>query len=113
MISLKQLFYCGILLFIVLKGNAQTSKSIVSVFDKTESIKGKPQHLATPFNTAGDQLYMVGNQDGTFPDLGWHVKGEMGGIWHHPIKLLDGFEASISYGKEHFNLDKDYRFYNC
>jgi glycogen debranching enzyme len=112
MISLKQLFYCGIFLFIVLKGNAQTSKSIVSVFDKTESIKGKPQHLATPFNTAGDQLYMVGNQDGTFPDLGWHVKGEMGGIWHHPIKLLDGFEASISYGKEHFNLDKADAFIN-
>jgi hypothetical protein len=29
-------------------------------------------------------------EDGTFPPLGWHTKGEMGGVWMHPIKLLDG-----------------------
>ena len=22
--------------------------------------------------------------------MGWHVPGEMGGVWAHPIKLLDG-----------------------
>lgn len=34
---------------------------------------------------------MVGTQDGGFPPMGWHVPGEMGGLWAHPIKLLDGF----------------------
>ena len=36
---------------------------------------------------------MVGHQDGSFPELGWHIAGEMGGIWDHPIKLMDGFDA--------------------
>lgn len=112
MVYLKQLFYWVILIGFGSQITAQTTKSIRSVFDNTESINGKSQHLATPYNTAGDQLYMVGNQDGTFPDLGWHVKGEMGGIWHHPIKLLDGFEASISFGNKHFDLDKADAFIN-
>ena len=60
------------------------------------SIVGKPQYLQSPFVTAGDRVYMVGHQDGSFPDLGWHVTGEMGGIWNHPIKLMDGFTASLT-----------------
>ncbi len=59
------------------------------------SITGNPDYLASPFVTAGDRLYVVGHQDGTFPDHGWHVQGEMGGIWAHPIKLMDGFVAAI------------------
>lgn len=60
------------------------------------SIAGKPQYRQSPFVTAGDRVYMVGHQDGSFPDLGWHVTGEMGGIWNHPIKLMDGFNASLT-----------------
>jgi glycogen debranching enzyme len=60
------------------------------------SIEGKSQYLASPFVTAGDRVYMVGNQNGSFTDLGWHIDGEMGGIWDHPIKLMDGFNASIA-----------------
>ncbi len=59
------------------------------------SITGNSDYLASPFVTAGDRLYLVGHQDGTFPDHGWHVQGEMGGIWAHPIKLMDGFVAAI------------------
>ena len=58
-------------------------------------IGGKRQYLASPFITAGDRVYIVGYQDGSFPDLGWHVSGEMGGIWDHPIKLMDGFSANL------------------
>jgi hypothetical protein len=43
--------------------------------------------------TPGNHAYCVGFQDGTFPDIGWHIKGEMGGLWAHPIKLLDGFSC--------------------
>lgn len=58
-------------------------------------IEGKTEYLASPFVTAGDRVYMIGYQDGSFPDLGWHITGEMGGIWDHPIKLMDGFTAKI------------------
>ena len=49
-----------------------------------------------PYVTAGDRAYLIGTQDGNFPDLGEHVPGEMGGLWVHPIKLIDGFWASVS-----------------
>jgi len=39
----------------------------------------------------GDRAYIVGTQDGGFPAIGWHIKGHMGGVWSHPIKLLDSY----------------------
>ncbi len=48
-----------------------------------------------PYVTAGDRAYLIGTQDGNFPDLGEHMPGEMGGLWVHPIKLIDGFWASV------------------
>jgi glycogen debranching enzyme len=78
------------------------------------SIAGQPQYLASPFVTAGDRVYLVGHQDGSFPDLGWHIDGEMGGIWNHPIKLMDGFAATLSLagGGATFCLDKADQFTN-
>jgi len=46
--------------------------------------------------TPGDRTYIVGTQNGNFPDLGSHVKGEMGGLWMPPVKLVDGFWLKIS-----------------
>jgi len=46
--------------------------------------------------TSGDRLYVIGAQDGRFPAIGDHVKGEMGGIWAHPIKLADGFDLRLN-----------------
>src|SRR5215203_2588924 len=40
---------------------------------------------------AGDRAYAIGSEDGRFPPMGWHSRGEMGGVWAHPIKLLDGY----------------------
>ncbi|MBM7567773.1 glycogen debranching protein [Paenibacillus sacheonensis] len=45
---------------------------------------------------AGNRTYLVGSQNGGFPDFGHHVKLEMGGLWLHPIKLLDGFWLHIA-----------------
>jgi hypothetical protein len=39
---------------------------------------------------AGDEAYVMGFQDGSFQAQGWHVTGEMGGIWSQPLKLVDG-----------------------
>jgi hypothetical protein len=80
----------------------------------TDSIEGKTQYLQSPFVTAGDRVYMIGYQDGSFPDLGWHIDGEMGGIWDHPIKLMDGFYAQIALQgtDQTFCLDKADKFIN-
>ena len=40
--------------------------------------------------TAGQRSYAVGFEDGRFYANGWHITGEMGGVWAPPIKLVDG-----------------------
>ena len=49
-----------------------------------------------PYISSGDRTYIVGTQNGNFPDLGSHVQGEMGGVWMAPIKLLDGFWVKLT-----------------
>jgi hypothetical protein len=39
---------------------------------------------------AGTRAYSVGFEDGRFYANGWHITGEMGGVWTPPLKLLDG-----------------------
>ncbi len=39
---------------------------------------------------AGTRAYSLGFEDGRFYANGWHITGEMGGIWTPPLKLLDG-----------------------
>ena len=77
-------------------------------------LEGKPEYLASPYVTAGDRVYMIGYQDGSFPDMGWHIDGEMGGIWDHPIKLMDGFNAKISVkgSNDSYCLNKADKFIN-
>src|SRR5688572_11103970 len=48
-----------------------------------------------PYVTAGDRAYLIGSQNGGFPDMGDHVAGEMAGLWMHPIKLADVFWATV------------------
>ncbi len=38
----------------------------------------------------GDRAYAMGDETGLYPAAGWHIRGEMGGFWTQPIKLLDG-----------------------
>jgi hypothetical protein len=53
---------------------------------------------------AGERAYVVGVQDGSLvPDvslnpngIGWHITGQMGGVWAHPIKLLHQFQFSLN-----------------
>jgi hypothetical protein len=42
------------------------------------------------FVTTGDRAYEVGTEAGRYPAMGFHTRGEMGGVWSPPIKLLDG-----------------------
>ena len=43
----------------------------------------------------GDRLYSTWTQDGLYPAAGFHTRGEMGGIWSPPVKLLDGMWFGI------------------
>ncbi|RYY25622.1 MAG: glycogen debranching protein, partial [Chitinophagaceae bacterium] len=86
---------CLVLNASLLHGQVNKPGSIAYLFRNTEQISGTYQYLQSPYNTAGNRLYMVGYQDGSFPPIGWHLPGEMGGVWSHPIKLLDGFEVSL------------------
>jgi hypothetical protein len=59
-------------------------------------ISNQGRNKQQPYVTAGDRTYLIGTQDGNFPDMGHHVPGEMGGLWLPPIKLIDGFQARMT-----------------
>jgi hypothetical protein len=42
------------------------------------------------FAAIGPRAYDIGTEAGRYPAMGFHTRGEMGGIWSPPIKLLDG-----------------------
>ena len=46
--------------------------------------------------SAGDRAYEVGTLDGAFPQIGWHVKGHMNGVWAPPVKLLNSYQFLIN-----------------
>ncbi|PTX42867.1 hypothetical protein C8P64_1389 [Christiangramia gaetbulicola] len=93
-------------------GYSQNTPVIFEILKESPAIKGKTEYLDSPFVTAGNRSYLVGHQDGSFPEIGWHIKGEMGGLWNHPIKLLDGFEAEIISDSDTITLDKAISFTN-
>ena len=39
---------------------------------------------------AGERARLIGFEDGRFYANGWHITGEMGGLWTEPLKLVDG-----------------------
>ena len=100
------------LFLLLISGSIFAQKKVSDHIRSSESIHGQAAYLSTPFVTAGDKLYLVGHQDGSFPPLGWHVKDEMGGIWAHPIKLVDGFEASYTDRGKVVSLDQASQFIN-
>ena len=96
----------------ILACSSKAEQSLDNLLKDSTKIEGKKSYLGSPYVTAGNRLYMVGHQDGTFPALGWHIKGEMGGIWNHPIKLMDGFEVEIAINDRVLQLNKASEFVN-
>ena len=78
---------------------------LVERMSTMETLQGNANYLHSKQMTPGNHAYCVGFQDGTFPAMGWHIKGEMGGLWAHPIKLLDGFSAAMIYKGDTIYLD--------
>ena len=52
-------------------------------------------HLESPAVTAGSAAVLIGAQNGLFPDMGYAVPGEMGGLWAGEQKVCDGFFLAI------------------
>ena len=90
----------------------EKQNSLLTALADQPSIQGKKDYLNTPYVTAGNRVYTVGHQNGSFPDLGWHVSGEMGGVWNHPIKLLDGYMLSIEQNEVLYCLNNASSFTN-
>lgn len=44
-----------------------------------------------PYLNTGYKMYIIGGQDGLFPEKGEHLPYEMWGLWMPPIKVLQGF----------------------
>mgnify|MGYP001824685004 FL=1 len=117
---MKKLFYLTfftILLMILIFAGCRRNETphpetLVDVLKEGPSIEGESTYLETPFVTAGDRVYMVGHQDGSFPEIGWHIPGEMGGIWNHPIKLMDGFQAELFQDEKSIPLQGSGTFVN-
>jgi glycogen debranching enzyme len=83
-----------------------------TILENAPQIDGKSEYLDSPYFTPGNRVYMVGHQNGSFPELGWHIQGEMGGIWNHPIKLMDGFDIKLLWSDHAIRLDQAEKFTN-
>lgn len=106
-------FILGLSISLLLSCNTTDDKTnLLQIAKNSPKISGKSSYLNSPYVTAGDRVYMVGHQNGSFPEIGWHVKGEMGGIWNHPIKLMDGFELELQWNEEIIQLDSAVHFIN-
>src|SRR4051812_11321925 len=44
----------------------------------------------------GDRFWGMGAEDGSYPATGFHTRGEMGGFWTPPVKLLDGLWFKVA-----------------
>lgn len=92
---MKPIFYVAILCSIFLSFCIGT-KAQTNVNSLQTGISNRGTNKDKPYVTAGDRTYIIGTMNGDFPDIGDHVQGEMGGIWMHPIKLLDGYYLKLT-----------------
>src|SRR5690242_5764046 len=95
---MKQKIYVVLICFIleVCSANTQGQTAAHPYNSLLTGISNNGLNKEKPYVTAGDRSYIIGTMNGDFPDIGDHVEGEMGGMWMHPIKLLDGYYLKIS-----------------
>ena len=80
----------------LLVGFLPTSQPAASPADSGPTRSTTTDLAQRRYVAAGDRAYVIGAEDGTFPPMGWHIRGEMGGVWGHPIKLLDGYWFAVN-----------------
>ena len=62
------LVFSAVIIFVGCGGNQPENFNEMTL--GSPSIQGKKDYLNSPIVTAGDRVYMVGHQDGSFPELG-------------------------------------------
>ncbi|HZC12578.1 MAG TPA: hypothetical protein VE270_01040, partial [Thermoleophilaceae bacterium] len=83
---LRRIFIAVGVLALTLSAAAGAAPNELSVTDRLDDRR---------YVVSGTRGYMVGVESGDFPAMGWHTRGEMGGIWSPPLKLLDGVWFAI------------------
>jgi hypothetical protein len=78
------------------EGTLAGAESIVPGAGAAPTISATSQLSERRFVAAGTDAYVVGVEDGTFPPIGWHTTGQMGGVFAPPVKLLDGLWFGVS-----------------
>src|SRR5687767_113131 len=94
--SFCKCFLTVIIMALSFTAHSQAKFSLQASAKHLPLLYGKKDNVRYLCVTAGDRLYAIGDQGGNFPSVGFHVPGEMGGIWQHPVKLLDGFRLTIT-----------------
>ncbi|MED1204662.1 hypothetical protein [Heyndrickxia acidicola] len=88
---------------------------MLKITDLIEEIKNPDERS---FLTPGTRMHLIGAQNGGFPAFGHHIENEMGGIWMHPIKILDGFWMGLKVDGRQFewlkqaSIFRNHPFYN-
>src|SRR5450432_3232482 len=78
------------------RGVAPAVRSVSNPGSVSPTLSVSSQLGMRRYVVAGDRAYDLGTEDGRFPAMGFHTRGEMGGIWTPPIKLLDGIWFGIN-----------------
>lgn len=65
----------------------------------------KNDNLNDPYIVVGNRMYSIANQNGEFPKIGWHVEGEMAGVWAHPIKLFNKYNLNVFESEQRIELN--------
>jgi glycogen debranching enzyme len=88
----RVLIVCSLLLAVTGSVGATSSSVTAKVSGASLLTTSSTSNLRLKrYVAAGDRAYVIGAENGSFPPMGWHITGLMGGVWAHPIKLLDGY----------------------
>ena|SRR5215207_925600 len=79
-------FAAGVVLAAIVGGGVAQAAPELSISDRLKDRR---------YVAASERAYVVGFEDGNFYGQGWHITGEMGGVWTPPLKLLDGVWFSV------------------
>lgn len=60
-------------------------------------INGRVENRNEGYVCAGNGYYYCGTQKGTVIPHGWHISGEMSGLWMQPIKLLKDISFQVDF----------------
>lgn len=103
-----KLFYSLLFIFsisYVFSYNTENVKKEKYINKIMEGIEPEYINSSYTYVTPGNKTFIVGTQNGLFPDLGETIPNEMGGIWNTTIKLMDGFWTKISNGSDNIWLN--------